>query len=370
MIIERSRTDVAARTLPGPCFTDPAWFQRELEAIHHQLWLFAGRADEVATPGAYVLRNFGNASVILVRGDDGKVRAFHNVCRHRGTRLVNDDSGQFKARIQCRYHSWTYKLDGTLDKAPHMDGVDGFKESDWPLNAIALEDWEGLLFINLAPQPQPFAQHLAGLDRKFANWKLRELKLVERRRYELHANWKLIISNYHECLHCPPAHPQLNRLSHYLSGDNEPAQPTYLGARMQLKDEFKTLSLLDAPRRASLPGLTDDERRHIYYYALLPNLLLNLHPDYVVTFRLMPLSERRTDIVCEWLMHPDEISKADFDPSDAIDFWHLTNQQDWELSDLAQAGISSKGYRPGPYSNREDLLIAFDRWVLGRLGEK
>lgn len=392
MFIERSRTSVAARTLPAHCYTDPAWFQRELAAIHHRMWLFAGRADELGAPGAYVLRNFGQASVILVRGDDQKVRAFHNVCRHRGTRLVNDESGQFKARIQCKYHAWTYKLDGALDRAFHMDGVDGFKESDYPLHPVMLEEWGGLLFINLAHAPHtetlgrltsffvstapdgpaavPFDQHLAGLDQTFANWRLSELKCVARKSYTLQANWKLVISNYHECLHCPTAHPQLNRISHYLAGDNVPAQPTYLGARMQLRPEFQTLSMLDQPSRAPLPGLTADEKRHVYYYAILPNLLLNAHPDYVVTFRLMPQSERRTDIVVEWLMHPDEVARPGFDPSDAVDFWHLTNQQDWELSDLAQAGISSVGYQPGPYSNREDLLIAFDRWVLDRLGEK
>jgi glycine betaine catabolism A len=370
MHIDRARTDVAAKTLPAHCFTDPAWFQRELDAIHHRMWLFAGRADELKSPGSYVLRNLGRASVILVRGDDGRVRAFHNVCRHRGTRLVNDDAGQFKARIQCQYHSWTYRLDGALDRAFHMDGVDGFREADWPLHKVALEEWGNLLFINLSDQPSAFSQHLAGLDQKFKNWNLSELVCVERRAYALQANWKLVISNYHECLHCPTAHPQLNRITHYLSGDNEPMQPTYMGARMQLKPEFKTLSLLDAPKRAVLPGLTADEARHVYYYAILPNLLFNAHPDYVVTFRLMPQSEKRTDIVCEWLMHPDEVKRPGFDPSDAVDFWHQTNQQDWELSDLAQAGISSVGYQPGPYSNREDLLIAFDRWVLDKLGAR
>jgi glycine betaine catabolism A len=370
MIVERSRTTVAAKTLPAHCYTSPEWFRRELAAIHHRMWLFGGRADELTGPGAYVQRNFGNASVILVRGDDQKVRAFHNVCRHRGTRLVNDESGQCKARFQCKYHAWTYRLDGALDKAFHMEQVDGFNAGDYPLHSVQLEEWGGLLFINFAAEPVPFAQHLAGLDQTFAHWKLGELKCVAKKSYTLQANWKLVISNYHECLHCPTAHPQLNRLSHYLAGDNVPAQPTYLGARMALKPEFQTLSLLDKPPRAPLPGLTDDEQRHVYYYAILPNLLLNAHPDYVVTFRLMPQSETRTDIVVEWLMHPDEVAKPGFDPSDAVDFWHLTNQQDWELSDLAQAGISSLGYQPGPYSNREDLLIAFDRWVLDRLGER
>lgn len=354
-------------TLPGGCYTDPAWFRRERDAIHFSMWLFAGRADELPAPGSFVTRDFADANLVLLRDEAGSLRAFHNVCRHRGTRLCHDERGTLHGRIQCRYHAWTYRLDGRLEKAFHMEEVDGFRCEDWPLHAVHVAEWEGLVFVNLSAQPAPFSTHLAGLDQKFASWRLHELVTVERRRYKLKANWKLVISNYHECLHCPIAHPQLNRLSHYLSGDNEPAQPTYLGARMQLKGPFKTLSTSDAPPRAVLPGLSADEARHVYYYALLPNLLLNLHPDYAVTFRLNPAAVDRTEIVCEWLMHPDEVKRPGFDPSDAIDFWHTTNLQDWELSDLAQAGIGSFGYAPGPYSNREDLLVAFDRWVLHKL---
>jgi glycine betaine catabolism A len=188
------------------------------------------------------------------------------------------------------------------------------------------------------------------------------------RTYELRANWKLIIANYHECLHCPIAHPQLTKLSHYLSGDNEPPRPTWLGASMDLFAEYSTLTASGTSARAPLPDLDAEQRRRVYYYALLPTMLLNPHPDYVVTFQLSPLAADRTDITCHWLMHPDELAKPGFDPSDAVDFWDLTNRQDWELSDLAQQGISSQGYRPGPYSNREELLMAFDRWVIETVG--
>src|SRR5262249_23792543 len=158
--------------------------------------------------------------------------------------------------------------------------------------------------------------------------------------------------NYHECLHCPIAHPQLNRITPYMSGDNEPPQQTWLGASMDILPGFKTLSSNPNPTRSPLPHLTEEEARHGYYYPILPNMLINLHPDYVITFMLNPTGVDHTDIECHWLMHPDEIKKPGFDPSDAIDFWHLTNQQDWELSDLAQRGIASRGYRPGPFSNR------------------
>ncbi len=137
---------------------------------------------------------------------------------------------------------------------------------------------------------------------------------------------------------------------------------------MDLLPGCATLSTSPTPLRAPLPGLDADQRRRVYSYALLPTMLLNPHPDYVVTFLISPVAADRTDITCHWLMHPDEIARPGFDPSDAVEFWDLTNRQDWALSDLAQAGISSQGYRPGPYSNREELLVAFDRWVIERVG--
>jgi Rieske 2Fe-2S family protein len=197
-----------------------------------------------------------------------------------------------------------------------------------------------------------------------------ELELVERRVYPLRANWKLIFQNYSECLHCPIVHPLLQKQSHYLSGDNEPPQPTYLGGRMDLRDGISTLSLDGTTNRACLPGLSADDRRRVYYYAILPNLLLNLHPDYMLTFQIWPQAVDRTDVVCEWHFHPDEMAKPDFDPKGAVEFWDVTNQQDWELSDLAQEGISTVGYRPGPYSNREELLLGLDRFVLDRLARR
>jgi Rieske 2Fe-2S family protein len=359
---------VAQTTLPARYYTDPAWFRRELERVHFDMWLYAGRSERIAAPGDYFVLEVGDANVLVVRGEAGEIRAFHNVCRHRGTRLCAAPAGQLRGHIRCPYHGWAYRLDGTLAHAPHMEKVSGFAVADHPLGGVRAATWAGHVFVNLATSPLPFAQHLAGLDARFANWAMEQMRVVERRVYDVRANWKLIIQNYHECLHCPIAHPQLNRQSHYLSGDNEPPQPTYLGARMELREGFGTLSTSDHPPRAPLPGLTAEERRHVYYYALLPNLLLNLHPDYVVTMRFLPRAVDRTEIVCEWLFAPEEIARPGFDPSDAVEFWDVTNRQDWALSDLAQAGIGSRGYRPGPYSNREELLMALDRWVLQRVG--
>jgi glycine betaine catabolism A len=369
-IHSNTRPEVAvsdATTLPQRYYTDPEWFQREMEAIHFEMWLCAGRANQIPKPGDYFVRNFSNASIMVVRDEQGAIRAFHNVCRHRGTLLCTEQEGRFAGRIQCSYHAWTYKLDGTLANAPHMEKVQGFSEKDYPLNSVAVDVWDGHIFINLSAHPVPFAKHLAGLDKKFRAWGMEELQMVERRVYHLRANWKLIIQNYSECLHCPLVHPLLNKQSHYMSGDNEPPQPTYLGGRMDLRDGVNSLTMDGTTNRCSLPGLSADDRRHVYYYCLLPNFFLNLHPDYMLTFTMWPRAVNQTDIVCEWHFHPDEIKKPGFSANDAVEFWDLTNKQDWELSDLAQRGISSKGYQPGPYSNREELLLALDKFVLERV---
>ena len=369
-IYANTRPELSAgiRTLPARYYTDPAHFSAEMERIYFDMWLCAGRAEQVPEAGSYFVRRVGNASVIVVRDAGGRIRAHHNVCRHRGTMLCGDAAGRFPGSIQCQYHAWTYNLDGSLASAPHMDKVEGFREADYPLRSVAVETWDGHVFINLAARPTPFADHVASLPAKFRPWGMADLRMVERRVYTLHANWKLIIQNYSECLHCPIVHPLLQKQSHYMSGDNEPPQPSYLGGRMDLRDGVKTLSMDGETTRACLPGLDENDRRRVYYYALLPNMLLNLHPDYMLTFTLWPLAPDRTDIVCEWHFHPDAIAAPGFDPRSAIDFWDITNQQDWALSDLAQQGISSRGYEPGPYSNREELLHALDRFVLDRVG--
>ncbi len=365
----RPKMEPGALTLPARYYTDAGHFRRELEAIHFDGWLCAGRSEQLGEPGSYFVRRLGSASIIVVRDESGSIRAFHNVCRHRGTLLCQGDEGRFQGRMQCAYHAWTYGLDGRLLAAPHMDKVSGFREEDYPLASVATAAWDGHLFVNLSPNPKSLAEHLAGLDRKFRPWRMEELTRVERRVYSVQANWKLIIQNYSECLHCPVAHPLLQKHSHYLSGDNEPPQASYLGGRMDLRDGVQTLSLDGTSNRTALPGLSAEDRRRVYYYALLPNLLLNLHPDYMLTFTLWPQGPERTDVICEWHFHPDAVARPDFDPQGAIEFWELTNRQDWELSVLAQRGISSHGYQPGPYSNREELLFAFDRWVLERVAE-
>jgi glycine betaine catabolism A len=351
-------------SLPARYYTDQDYYRAELEWLFLKMWFHAGRAEDIAEPGQFVVREIAGESLIILRDDRGEVRAFYNLCRHRGTRLVSECSGRFASTIQCPYHAWTYNLGGCLLAAPQMDRVDEFRLEDYPLEPIATGVWDGHVFLNLSENPAPLAQQLDGLDERFAPWKMGELRCGKRVVYDVAANWKLIIHNYSECLHCPGVHPALQKLSHYLSGENEPASPNYLGGRMRLREGIETFSFDGATRRACLPGLEGDDLRCVYFYAFLPNLLLSLHPDYVMVHTLWPRGAGRTEMICEWLFHPDVLARADFDPQDAFEFWDLTNRQDWHVCEQMQLGLGSRAYRPGPYSHREELLHGFDRLIL------
>ena len=353
-----------ATTLPADFYTDRDRFRVEMDRLFTQDWICAGRVEQVDSPGQFFLRDLAGESIIITRSASGAVQAFYNVCRHRGTRLCTEAAGRFAGSIQCPYHAWTYALDGRLVGAPHMDEVPHFRKEDYPLHRVEADVWDGHIFITLARAPRALVDQLADLPAKFKSWRMQDLRLGHRIVYDVHANWKLIIQNYNECLHCPNLHPALNKLSHYLSGENEPLQPTYMGGRMDLRPGIETMSMDGTCPRAFLPGLSAEERRSVYYYAIFPNMLLSLHPDYMMVHTLWPLAPDRTVNICEWHFHPTELSRPGFNASDVIDFWDLTNRQDWHVCELSQAGISSRAYVPGPYSNREDLLYAFDRMIV------
>jgi Rieske 2Fe-2S family protein len=361
-----TRQTPEALSLPARYYTDGDYYRSELEWFFLGMWFHSGRGDEIPDPGDFVLREMAGESMIVVRDDRGAVSAFYNVCRHRGTRLAEAPSGRFSATIQCPYHAWTYDLGGCLLAAPQMDGLPGFRREDYPLSPIAVGIWEGQIFLNLAADPPPLTRQLGELVERFRPWGMDELRPAKRIIYDIAANWKLIIHNYSECLHCPGVHPALSKLSSYLSGENEPPAPGYFGGRMHLREGIGTFSTDGRLRRACLPGLPTEECRYVYFYACLPNFLLSLHPDYVMTHSLWPRGVGRTEIICEWLFHPAAMARDGFDPDDAVSFWDLTNRQDWHVCEQMQLGLTSRAYRPGPYSHREELLYGFDRLILER----
>jgi Rieske 2Fe-2S family protein len=366
-VMDTTRLGVARRTLPSRVYTDPAWFQAEMDRIFAAMWIAAGRTADVAARGAFVRRDVAGASVLIVGDGRGGARAFHNVCRHRGTRLCDLERGTFNGSIQCPYHAWTYDLEGRLIGAPLMEQVDGFARDDYPLRDVACAVWDGHIFINLSSAPAPLGSQLHELPARFTPWRMHELRLVRRTIYDVRANWKLIVQNYNECLHCPVIHPLLNRMHHYLGAANVPSTETYCGGAMGFREGVETLSIDGKRRRRVLPGLGPEHQALVNYFAIYPNFLLTLHPDYMYTVTIWPQSPDHTRLVAEWHFHPDEIATPGFVCEDAIEFWDLTNREDWAISERSHQGISSRGYTPGPYSTRETQLWEFDRFVISKL---
>ncbi len=306
----------------------------------------------------------------MLRDRSGVVRAHYNVCRHRGTRLCEQHQGQFSETIQCPYHAWTYSLDGRLIGAPSADTIEGFDKSDWPLHSVATATWEGFLFINLADEPEPFEEAYAPLMGRFSRFNLPSLAAHRRVDYHLTCNWKFVVQNYSECYHCPLVHPALVKLSPPTSGENDLYRGPFLGGYMELVDSSESLTVSGRSCGVMVGDLPADDLKRVYYYSLFPNVLLSLHPDYVMYHTLWPKAPGQTLVTCEWLFHPDTLKDPSYNPDDGIEFWDMTNRQDWHVCELSQAGVQSKSYTPGPYSRREGLSAAFDQEVLGALGHR
>jgi glycine betaine catabolism A len=358
-----------ARLLPPHVFHDPVVFDYEQRAWFAKTWLCVARAEDVAEPGSYVLTSLPNESAIVVRGRDGALHALSNVCRHRGSTILDQPSGRV-VRLQCPYHAWTYDLDGALLRAPHTDEIIGFDQAEQGLQRLPIRTWQGFIFVSFDQDSGPLETHLSGLPmlvERHAPGRLRRARRIE---YEVNANWKVIAENYSECYHCPGVHPQLNKLTPYDRGRNFTSHGAWAGGWMELVDDADTMSTDGHTHgRAPLPGLTTEDARRIYYFVVWPNLLLSLHPDYVMTHQVWPLDPERSRVVCEWLFDPAEMARPGFDPTDAVDFWDTTNRQDWAVCERQQRGTRSATYAAGRYSLMEDMVHAFDLMVADRYAD-
>lgn len=358
-----------ARTLPQSYYTSPDILAEEADRIFLRQWHCVGRASRLERPGDWIQREIAGESIMVLRDRNGAIRAFFNVCRHRGTRICQGDAGHFSETIQCPYHAWTWTTDGRLIGAPHMQDVEGFDKKDYPLHSAAVAEWEGFIFVNLDEHPVRFEEAWAPMLHRLERFNLAGLRVGHSVRYEVRANWKLVFQNYSECLHCPMIHPELNAVLPYQSGANDLVEGPFLGGYMELTpgNDSATMSgkACGLPVSASLAGT---DLRRAYYYSLIPNMLLSLHPDYVNYYMVWPVAANRTIVESEWMFNADNIGNEQFHPDDAIKFWDVTNRQDWDIVERSQQGIGSRRYRPGPYSARESIPAAWDREYLRQMG--
>jgi len=352
------------RMLPAAAYLDDevlAWERRHLFA---GAWVCVGRADELGATGTRRALAVGDDTVLLVRGDDGRLRGFFNVCQHRAHELAPCGSTSTHRSIHCPYHGWRYALDGTLLSTPRFEAPDGFDTAEHGLVPVAVEEWHGWVMVNVSGGAPAVGEFFAGIEPIVAPYEPERLVVGATHSYEIEANWKVVVENYQECFHCPNIHPELCRVSPSTSGENYVDHGgMWVGGWQELMSHAVTMSLDGSSGAEPLRGLDAETRRRIEYLGLAPNLLVSLHPDYVMTHRLEPVAPGRTAIECQWLFSPESVGRDGFDPSFAVDFWDLTNRQDWAACEGVQRGAASRGYHQGPFGADEDAVAQFVRLV-------
>lgn len=359
-----------SRMLPVEAYTSDDVFAWEQQHFFRG-WQCIGRSDEIADPGMQRADKVGDTSVLLVRQQDGTLAAFANVCRHRGHEILPCGSSTQARAITCPYHSWSYKLDGELFSAAGYGGFGDFDMADFPLRPITVEEWHGWIFLDISGLAGPLSRHVTGLEERIAQYAPERLVVQGRHEYVIQANWKIIIENYQECYHCSSIHPELCQVSPPESGENwAPSAGAWVGGWQDLRAHAITMSLDGHSDGVFIPGLNDVEKRRIDYIGIFPNLLVSLHPDYVMTHRMVPLSARETWVECQWAFPPEALDKPDFSPAYAMDFWDITNREDWGACESVQRGMDSGFAQPGPLSPDEDAIYQFVTMIArGYLGQ-
>ena len=349
--------------LPAAAYTSRevlAWERRHLFA---GTWTCVGREADLRASASVPARQraltVGDVPVLLT-WPDRQPRAWANTCRHRGHELLADGTSSARRSVVCPYHAWSYDLAGELRAAPGFRDVPDFDPAQHRLAELPVHLWHGWVFVHaatsLAAGSVPdFVDHLGALDGLVAPYAPELLVPGARHTYQIAANWKVVVENYHECYHCPLIHPELCEVSPPTSGANYDLPGAWVGGSMDLRVGMATMSLTGESAAAPIPGV---EPKQVRYLGLFPNLLLSLHPDYVMTHRLLPLTADRTWIECSWYFVPGP-DGAPPDPSYAVDFWDLTNRQDWAACESVQRGLASPHFRPGPLAPGEDAVHEF-----------
>ena len=348
-----------SRMLPRSAYIDPAVFEWEQRHFFDREWMCVGRSEDFSEPGDQRAESFGSAGVLLTRGQDGELRAFANVCSHRGHELLPCGVSARHGRVICPYHSWSYTLEGEVWTAPGFKDLGGFEPSVHGLTRLPCTEWHGLVFVDGSGTAPALEESLGTLEDLVAPYEPERLRVAGTHDYVIAANWKILTENYQECYHCPMIHPELCEVSPPKSGDNYHYEGRWVGGTMDLREGMDTMSLDGRSGGVMLRGLDAGGLRTVIYVYVFPNVLISLHPDYVMTHRLTPLAADSTRIECTWSFAPEAVEQPGFDPSYAVNFWDITNQQDWEACSSVQRGLASIHARPGPMGGEEDAVYQF-----------
>ncbi|MGH8197207.1 MAG: aromatic ring-hydroxylating oxygenase subunit alpha [Steroidobacteraceae bacterium] len=360
-------------------YSSPQVFALETRRIFHSQWFCVGRMDQIPDKGDCLHVEVAGESVLVLRGRDEVLRAFYNVCRHRGSQLVRanplPDIADPSARrtsgiggaVVCPYHAWSYNLDGSLRAAPFVQFDASCPKENFSLVPVALDTWGGFIFLNLSDDPPPLAGQVENATRILGRYPFKDLRRGAQLVYDVRTNWKVILENYNECYHCGPVHPELCALV--------PAFRDQGGAGLEWEDGIPhragawTFTASGDSKRAPFPGLSDTEKTHHKGEVVYPNLLLSAAAEHVAAFTLWPKGPALTRIACEFLFHESEVGKPGFDPRDVVEFWDVVNRQDWRVGEGVQIGMQSRGFRGGFYAPMEDPSLDIRRYLERHLGD-
>ena len=361
-------------TLPGLYYTDDTVFALEQQRVFEQMWFCAVRADDLAAPGAFRTVQVGRESVIISRNRRGELRAFLNVCRHRGARLCTEPEGEVRRAFQCPYHAWTYDLDGSLIAAPNLTKMPDIDRVEWGLRAVAVRSWLGYAWVCLAAEPPSFEDTVLRevVDRlgdvaAIEPYGVENLAVGRRIRYDVAANWKLIVENFMECYHCATIHPELTEvLPEFADGY---AAQYFVGHGAEFGPDVKGFTVDGSSGLERIPGVGADQDRRYYAVTIKPQVFINLVPDHVIVHRMFPLAPDRTVVECDWLYLPSVVeSGADLGRS--VELFDRVNRQDFDACERCQPAMSSRLYAEGGVLVPSEHHIAgFHDWLRAQLAD-
>jgi choline monooxygenase len=343
-----------SQTIPSSWYTSREILNLEYEHIFRKTWQFVGRRSELPEQGSHIIATAGKEPIVVVRGKDDVIRAFYNVCRHRGGPLATENG--CSSMLQCKYHGWTYQLDGMLRGVPDFDRVELFDKKDYGLVPVPLEEWEGLLFVALEQPVVSLEELFSGVRERIRSVDLSSLQFHSREIYEINCNWKAYIDNYLEGYHVPIVHPELMKLYNF----NQYKTDTYEWYSLQH-------SPLSADEVLYSKRVKEGGVAEALYYFVFPNLMLNILPGRMQTNIIQPINENRCRVIFDYyyedITSPQALAHIDED----IRFSESVQQEDIEICELVQRGLNSSAYDRGRFSVKRENAVYHFQCLLKRM---
>jgi phenylpropionate dioxygenase-like ring-hydroxylating dioxygenase large terminal subunit len=348
-----------ATTLPPETYRSPEYHQHESRELFGRSWVCVGYTCQVDQPGKMLTAMVDAQPIVVTRDKQNELRAFYNVCRHRGSILIENDT---KAeRFRCPYHSWTYDLSGKLQNCP-LFANENFCKDNYNLLPVRVSTWGCFIFVNLDDHAEPLSDYLGDLPSRYANFPLKDLVLVRRKNYSIQSNWKLIAENFLEYYHLPWVHPELCEVAAIDMHKRNQGPGMYMS--FYASPLLKGNTPLDADYLPAMPGLSETEQNSGYFPYLFPNLALFLLPHHLFTLIANPTSAGHTQEYGDLLVHPSVLNESE-KIDEIFKFYDMVNAQDITAVERVQRGVQARPYDGGRMCHRfEEPVHRFQNMVI------